>query len=306
MSIIDTPTSTDIPAIETIVPEIIVPENLHGTTDAPLTDAELPYIIPQHINRDAAAVCSKKYNVFESDSIVQELQRSGLVVRQAIVQKGRGGHRARKPDANGIVRPSALPTQTRHLYRMCRQEDFGKKELPEFVVVNSHDGSCSLTVYEGFFRLICSNGMIVGGKETMKIRHMGHSMDEVFQRIRAEAENFSRIYDKVDAFKARSLTAEEIREFAIRANDIRVLEHLRPVANPMDLVSPRRSEDVGNTLWNVFNVTQENLIKGGLAMSREGQKDGSAHRRSRAINGIQQNIGVNRRLWAIAEEYAVA
>ena len=276
-----------------------------ATTERPLTDAELPLYLPQHSNREPASRTNpKRYSLFESDSIVSALEQSGLVVRDAIVQKSRGGRRPRLAADGTTVIPPVLATQTRHLYRMCRKEDFGKPEIPEFVVVNSHDGSCSLTVYEGFFRLICSNGMIVGGKEDMRIRHAGHGMDEVLQRLRCEVEGFKTIYSKVDAFKCVTLSDPEIREFAVRANAIRVAEHLRPLADPMDIVAPRRSEDVGNTLWKVFNVAQENLIKGGLPMSRDGLPEGAAHKRSRAIVGIGQNLGVNRRLWALAERFA--
>jgi len=67
-------------------------------------------------------------------------------------------------------------------------------------------------------------------------------------------------------------------------------------------VTPRRREDVGQSLWTSFNVIQENLIRGGLPGRRQ-TADGHIRRsRTRPINAIDQNVGLNRALWTLAEE----
>ena len=267
-------------------------------TEQPLTSAELPYVLPQHLNRKVYEKRSKSYDLFESDTIIQNLQRMNFVVRDAITQKSRG--------ENG-----GGTSLTRHLYRLCRQEDFGKPELPELVLLNSHNGACSLRVYTGYFRLICTNGMICGGRENLRIRHMGHTMEEVLSAIRGVAETFSESYAKVDAFKSKMLTGEEIREFAKRANAIREEIGLRAVGDCMALAVPRRYEDRGNDLWSVYNRVQENLMKGGLELAHNTEKyrmDGdrvvrTRNRRTRPITNIVQNVGTNTRLWTLAEEF---
>jgi len=54
-------------------------------------------------------------------------------------------------------------------------------------------------------------------------------------------------------------------------------------------------------VWQTFNVIQENLIRGGLSGRRQ-TSDGRIRRsQTRAINGIDQNVGLNRALWTLAE-----
>ena len=70
---------------------------------------------------------------------------------------------------------------------------------------------------------------------------------------------------------------------------------------PDQIIAPRRREDVGQNLWQTFNVIQENLIRGGLDGRRQ-TSDGRIRRsRTRPINGIDQNVGLNRALWTLAE-----
>lgn len=264
--------------------------------DNPLTNVELPYVLPQHLNRKVFEKRTDKYDLFESDTIIDNLQRMDFVVRDAITQKSHTKVGKKQDEQSG-------QSMSRHLYRLCRREDFGKPELPELVVVNSHNGACALQVYTGYFRLICENGMIAGGTEALRIRHMGHTMEEVLSAIRGVAENFQNAYGKVDAFKCKMLSDGLIRDFAHKANDIRVEIGLRPVGDVMDLVQPRRTEDAGNDLWSVFNRTQENLMKGGLALAYT--EDDKRHRLTRPIRNIVQNIDANRKLWAVAEEFAL-
>lgn len=293
-----TNTNTNMNTLDDAIMTATSPAEMHETKK-PIEDTELPYVLPQHLNREVYEKRTKAYDLFESDTIIQNLERMDFVVRDAITQKSHGENGGEK-------------SMTRHLYRLCRRTDFGKTELPELVVVNSHNGACSLRVYTGYFRLICSNGMICGGQEKLRIRHMGHTMEEVLAAIRGVADGFSQYYDEVDAFKAKILTDGEIRDFGRKANEIRVAIGLRPVDDDMALLSPRRAEDAGNDLWSVFNRTQENLMKGGLELTRNAEKwrkEGdrmvrTRNRQTRPIRNIVQNVGANTRLWTLAEEFA--
>ena len=66
-----------------------------------------------------------------------------------------------------------------------------------------------------------------------------------------------------------------------------------------DLLTPVRTEDEGNSLWNVFNVLQEKMIKGSFMAPG---KNGKA-RKQRAITSIKKDLDYNERLWAVAEQY---
>lgn len=70
------------------------------------------------------------------------------------------------------------------------------------------------------------------------------------------------------------------------------------------LLVPRRHDDRANDLWTVWNVVQENAIKGGLR--GVGRDDLGRPRRvkSRAVNGIDQDIKLNKALWLLGETMA--
>ena len=64
------------------------------------------------------------------------------------------------------------------------------------------------------------------------------------------------------------------------------------------LLSPKRSEDEGDDLWRVFNVVQENFVRGGVEMS-------SPNGRRTKLRGLQNIMALNKvntQLWEIAEE----
>ncbi len=70
---------------------------------------------------------------------------------------------------------------------------------------------------------------------------------------------------------------------------------------PEQIIEPRRYEDRGSSLWTTFNVIQENVIRGGLHGRKRNAEGRIRRSRSRPINGIDQNVTLNRALWTLAE-----
>jgi len=66
------------------------------------------------------------------------------------------------------------------------------------------------------------------------------------------------------------------------------------------VLQPRRAVDASSELWSTFNRVQENLVRGGLS----GSAARGRRRRTRAINGIDQNVRLNRALWTLSERMA--
>jgi len=50
-------------------------------------------------------------------------------------------------------------------------------------------------------------------------------------------------------------------------------------------------------LWSTFNRVQENLVKGGLT----GRNANGRQQRTRPVQGIDQNVRLNRALWLLAD-----
>jgi len=71
---------------------------------------------------------------------------------------------------------------------------------------------------------------------------------------------------------------------------------------PAQLLACRRSEDVGDDLWHVYNRCQEHLLRGGLIRrSITGRLT-----RTRAIGSIQQDVALNGQLWDLAVQRLAA
>ena len=66
------------------------------------------------------------------------------------------------------------------------------------------------------------------------------------------------------------------------------------------MLQPNREEDLGNSLWNTFNVLQEKLLKGGLVY----QLPQGRQQTVRALTNIDEQVRVNKGLWELAETYA--
>ena len=58
----------------------------------------------------------------------------------------------------------------------------------------------------------------------------------------------------------------------------------------------RRPIDEGNDLWRVFNVVQENVMRGGIA----GRSATGRASCSRAIRAIREDVRINNDLWQLA------
>lgn len=60
---------------------------------------------------------------------------------------------------------------------------------------------------------------------------------------------------------------------------------------------PRVGMTTSRDLWSVFNRTQENLLRGGLP----GRSASGRRQRTRPVQGIDNDICLNRALWMLAD-----
>lgn len=78
----------------------------------------------------------------------------------------------------------------------------------------------------------------------------------------------------------------------------------RENVRPVQLLLPRRTQDVGSNLWSTYNVIQENVVRGGIASFGPNAHGQLRHGRTRAINGIDQDLKLNKALWILAQSWA--
>jgi hypothetical protein len=80
------------------------------------------------------------------------------------------------------VRDEGKRGHTRHMLRL-RRDGFGQHdEVPEIILLNSHDGSNSYQMIPGVFRFVCNNGLVCGGTfGEVRVPHKGDVVGQVIE-----------------------------------------------------------------------------------------------------------------------------
>ena len=189
---------------------------------------------------------------------------------------------------------------TTHMVRMRHVSQLSTEaEVPEIILLNSHDGSSSYQLMAGVFRFVCSNGLIAGDiVENVRVRHTGNVVDNVIEGATRILHNAEEVVARIGEYKAIELTPAEQHAFATAAVQVRWGED-KPV-KALSLLESHRYADRGADLWTTFNRVQENLIKGGVA----GRTATGRRTTTRAVGGVSENVKLNKALWTLADTMA--
>lgn len=261
--------------------------NSHQISGREALDNETLYRhVPSIFAREAHDSRSERYVYVPTIEIVEGLRREGWFPFFAVQAVPRDGERM---------------GHAKHMLRLRQDDGIGKQEAAEVIIVNSHDGTSAYQMFAGVLRFVCTNSMIAGERfEEVRVPHKGGIQDQIIEGVYTVAEDFPRLIDATEGMKDTRLSSDEQRVLAEASLVARYGEDESPV-RPDQIIAPRRREDVGQSLWQTFNVIQENLIRGGVDGRRQ-TSDGRIRRsRTRAINGIDQNVGLNRALWTLAD-----
>ena len=201
---------------------------------------------------------------------------------------------------------SNSPLHARHVVRLRRR--FETVELNDSVLeilfLNSHDGTSAYQLRIGIFRVVCTNGLIVSRTAfpTQCVRHRGNIVDEVVTGALQMTERFETLATQIEQMERRRLAKEEQVQFAERALELRYPKGIQSGVEPAQLLTCRRTEDLGDDLWRVTNRVQENVLRGGL-MRRTAT---GRLMRTRSITAIAQDVRINSGLWDLAMEVLAA
>lgn len=254
-------------------------------SDSPLSDEQIMRIAPSIFAENAHGSRSDRYTHIPTLEVLKGLRKEGFepfMVCQT---------RSRDDEKRG---------HAKHMLRMRHPSQIEAKEANEIILLNSHDGSSSYQILGGILRFVCSNGMVCGDTMSdIRVRHTGNVIDNVIEGAFNVLENFEKVNDQMDGMKCLTLNEEEKNIFARAAINLKYDTELTPAPiTENQVLRPRRSADTASDLWSTLNVSQENLVRGGLrARSANGKTT-----RTREINGIDQNVKLNRSLWILAEE----
>ena len=241
---------------------------------------------------------SQRYTYIPTIEIIEALIKEGFVPVQAMQAK------PRIEDKLNFAK---------HLVRFRRRDDLGLAvpDHPEIISVNSHDGTTSYHMMNGVFRTVCANGLISGDLENnFKARHSGNIIQDVIDVAFKVVGYADEVMETVASMKGTTLKTKEqllLAEYALKArfsvddedDDVIEATAIKELAfTPQDILKTRRFADNSKDLYTTMNVLQENIIKGGIsAVGKDGKK-----KTIRTVNGIDQNVKLNKMLWMFAEE----
>ncbi len=111
--------------------------------ERPLTDDELMQFVPSVFSGDKHESRSERYTYIPTINIINKLRDEGFQPFFACQSR---------------VRDLGRREYSKHMLRLRREGHINGQEVPEIILLNSHDGSSSYQMIPGIFRFVCTNG----------------------------------------------------------------------------------------------------------------------------------------------------
>lgn len=258
-------------------------------SDRPISNDEIARYAPSVLAEAPHASRGERYTFIPTVRVLDGLRSNGFEVFEVRQTK---------------VRDESRREHTKHLLRLRHPEMLlagTNEEVPELVLLNSHDGTSAYQLLAGVFRMVCSNGLISGSLiNDIRVRHSGRIVDDVIEGSFEVIDTVNSVGQSIERFKSIQLSAVEQEQFGAEALKLR-WDGQAPVSSS-SVVRPRRWEDRNNSLWETFNRAQENLIVGGL----RGRAQTGRRLTTRGVNSVNESVKLNRALWSLADEWAIA
>ncbi len=252
--------------------------------NSPLSDDQIRAVAPSIFAEAAHESRSARYTYIPTIDVLNGLRKHGFQPFMC---------------AQTRVRKEGKREHTKHMLRLRHADQIEAGEANEIVLLNSHDGTSSYQMLAGMFRFVCSNGMVAGEVESdIRVRHNGDVVGEVIEGAFKVLDSFETIEGQRDNMRALTLNEGEQAAFARAALSLKYEGEEPAPITESQILRPRRMDDVKDDMWTTFNRVQENMIRGGLsARSKNGRRV-----LTRPVEGIDQNVKLNRALWVLAEE----
>jgi hypothetical protein len=202
---------------------------------------------------------------------------------------------------------------TKHLIRLRRMDELTAYSVGdtvcEILLKNANDGSSAYDLMAGLFRIRCLNSLVAqtGTIDSVKIRHSGDIGGKVIEGTYSVLHEAQKALAAPQDWAKINLDTDERTAFAEAAHVLRFADaegNIKTPVKPEQLLRTRRFEDESRDLWTTFNVVQENVIQGGLKAETRDERNRRRRVTTRPINGIDQDVKLNKALWALSEKMA--
>ena len=139
----------------------------------------------------------------------------------------------------------------------------------------------------------------------LTIRHINYTFDDLRHLVVKTMSELPAYIEIMNKMKQTTLDKSQKYDFALRMLKLRKNvpdnEKLNVSERTLtDILTPIRKEDEGDSLWNVFNVLQEKMIKGGF-MVESGKED--KLRKMRPVKSFARDLSVNYKMFDTAIDY---
>jgi len=258
-------------------------------TDSPLSEDQMRAAAPSVFAEGKHASRSERYTYIPTIDVLRGLRNEGFEPFMV---------------AQGQSRVEGKAEFTKHMIRMRHAGEVQTRpEANEIILINSHDGASSYQMLAGMLRFVCCNGLVVGKVvEDIRIPHKGNIEGEVIEGAFRVLDQFEAVEASAEGMKALTLKPEEEAAFATAALALRFGERTDdqppPPITAEQLIEARRPEDLGHSLWTIFQRSQENIMRGG----QPGRSAQGRRLHTRPVGSIDRGVSLNRALWVLAEE----
>lgn len=264
-----------------------------------LTNDEIQRYAPSAFAGQPYHKASDRYTFVPTSDVIDGMRNAGFMPVMACQSR---------------TRVSGKEMFTKHMIRFRSANEQAitvGDSLVETVLINSHDMTSSYHLMLGVFRLVCSNGMVVGDTfEGIHVRHVGNIVNEIVEANVRMLQNAPIIAETIKLWRSIMLSQPEQLLLAQAAHAVRFEEGTDEanLIKPEALLSAHRTADQSNDLYTTFNRIQENTVRGKVRGNGFVQNENGGQRfrrlRSRAVTGIDNNTKLNKALWTLAEEMA--
>ena len=185
---------------------------------------------------------------------------------------------------------------------------------PEIILYNSGDGKSAVRMFAGFYRFICSNGLVAGNGFEVKAAHYQTTANRFEEMITEAAQRLPDMLTRIE--QLRDVRLEYTQELAlsrqaagIRWKDLTSAPEAEiskgtytTGATAWNLLKVNRSEDLEPNAWITLNRIQEGLIRGGAeVLSVTDKTPAGKIRKAKAVRSVASSLKINRDLWNMFE-----
>lgn len=267
-------------------------------TGRALSEDEMRYSAPSIFATEAHESRSDRFRPIPTIEVLRGLQREGFFPVGVKQSRARDAGRA---------------DYTKHLIRLRRFDNVEAYSVGdtvcEILLKNANDGSSAYDLMAGLFRIRCMNSLVAqcGTIDSVKVRHSGDVGAKVIEGTYTVLDSAQKALCAPADWSAIKLPGAAKMAMAEAAHVLRFGDaegHTDTPIQPSQMLRARRPDDRADDLWTTFNVIQENSIRGG--MTAVGRDANNRRRRTttRDVNGIDQDIKLNRALWILSERMA--